>query len=525
MFDRMKNWLEQLGDWPISRDRYWGTPLPIWLCAQCNEKVVIGSIDELKRKAKLKNDIDLHKPSIDAVIIPCKCGSTMKRVPEVLDVWFDSSVSSWAALGFPQNKQLFTRFWPADLNIEGTDQFRGWWNSQLISSVISFDQAPFKTIAVHGIVLAVSKKKMGLKEKMSKSLGNIVTPKEVIEKHNRDYLRSWVAATSKGEDMVFDWDYFKDINRFFNIFWNTFNFINLYLEAKPVEKITVKALKAEDKWLLSRVNSLTQEVTQGFENYNYPKVMTALTNFVLDDLSRTYIKLIRDRVGSESEAALMETLNYAVFKMLKLLAPLTPHIAEYIYQNLRTEESAESIHLNAFPEADKKMIDPALEEAMEQAKALTQTALSLREEHKLRLRWPLKSVAIEYKEAEKLKDLTAVLAKMCNVHDASVVDKEPKGKFASKKWKNLTVHLNLETDTALEEEWEFRELVRKVQSLRKEKKFNPKDIVSLHLSSSDPAFLEKFKEDIEKQTNSWIEEKKGKKEKLLNKSFFIEIKK
>ncbi|MEI6058544.1 MAG: isoleucine--tRNA ligase [archaeon] len=179
---RMKAWLEGISDWPVSRKRYWGTPLPIWVCDNCNEKIVIGSKKELEKLSKKKIK-DVHKPEIDKIIIPCqnkKCKGTMKRVEEVLDVWFDSGVSSWAALETEAN---IKKFWPADLNIEGKDQVRGWWNSQFILSQIKFNKKPFKSILEHGMVLDIGKKKM------SKSLGNIISPQEIIDKHSRDYLR------------------------------------------------------------------------------------------------------------------------------------------------------------------------------------------------------------------------------------------------------------------------------------------------------------------------------------------------
>jgi isoleucyl-tRNA synthetase len=177
---------------------------------------------ELSAHAKVP--ADLHKPGIDEVKWKCKCGGNMRRVPEVLDVWFDSGVSSWAALGYPQNDKLFKEFWPADLNLEGTDQVRGWWNSELITSMICFDRAPFKSIVVHGMVLDIGK------VKMSKSLGNIVQPSEVIAKYNRDYLRFFLVKESKGEDFAFDWKEFDDISKFFNTFWNSYNYLNMYLE-------------------------------------------------------------------------------------------------------------------------------------------------------------------------------------------------------------------------------------------------------------------------------------------------------
>ena len=207
---RMKAWLEGISDWPISRSRYWGTPLPIWVCDKCEDRVVIGSIKELEKKSgkKVKG---VHKPEIDEITWKCKCGGNVKRVPEVLDVWFDSGVSSWAALNYLKEDKKFKKFWPADINIEGKDQIRGWWNSQIILSEIRFGKKPFKNISVHGMVLDLGK------IKMSKSEGNIISPQEIIDKYGRDYMRYYFAKTSKGEDFGLDEGEFKEIEKTFRV--------------------------------------------------------------------------------------------------------------------------------------------------------------------------------------------------------------------------------------------------------------------------------------------------------------------
>ncbi|RLJ02201.1 MAG: isoleucine--tRNA ligase, partial [Candidatus Aenigmatarchaeota archaeon] len=178
---RFHNWLNSLGDWPVSRQRYWGIPLPIWECESCGEIKVIGSAEELPEKPK-----DLHRPYIDEVTLKCKCGGLMRRVKDVMDVWFDSGLASWASLGYPKNRELFKRLWPADLNIEGPDQIRGWWNSQMIMSVLTFNRRPFENVVYHGFVLDAHG------NKMSKSKGNVVTPEEVIERYGRDVLRFYL---------------------------------------------------------------------------------------------------------------------------------------------------------------------------------------------------------------------------------------------------------------------------------------------------------------------------------------------
>lgn len=515
--DRFHNWLESLSDWPVSRARYWGTPLPIWICKKCNERIVISSLDELRKYTKVSKNISLHRPWIDAVRIKCSCSGTMERVPEVLDVWFDSGVCSWGSLNYPKDKKLFEQFWPPDINIEGSDQIRGWWNSQLITSAICFDEEPYKTIVMHGLVLDISKRKM------SKSEGNIVTPEEVITKYNRDYLRFYLASETVGEDLIFDWKVFKEINRFFNIYWNVYNFTSMYLELRLKSKAKPK-LEVEDKWLVSKLNSLIKEVTEEYNNYNFSKVIQLINYFVLEELSRTYIKLVRERIGTKSEAAITVSLNSAIFSLLRLLAPITPHISEYIYQDLKESGMAESIHMLELPAIEKRLIDKGLEQEMQKAKELSQQVLSLREEKRLRLRWILKEVVIKSKTGKELGRVRGVLARMCNVKKVLESKAKPKGDYAEKVAGEFTIYLSLDTDEKLKEEWELAELRRRIQDARKQAKLIPSKKIGLFIYCSDPDFLKRYKKGIEESTNTKIIEKKGKTEKLLNKEFYIKLK-
>jgi len=511
---RMHNWLESLSDWPVSRERYWGSPLPIWLCGKCNERKVFGSFAELKKAAGLKKEIDLHRPYIDKVKLKCKCGGEMKRVKEVLDVWFDSGVSSWAALDYPQKPGLFKEFWPADLNLEGTDQFRGWWNSQIITSAICFDKAPYKSILTHGIVLDV------LKEKMSKSKGNAVTPEKVIKKFNRDFMRHYMIGTSRGEDFAFDFDSFRDIKRFYNILWNSLNYGAMYLDIELGLEKMPKKLKPEDKWILSRLGSLAEKMKAKYEGYVFHEAVEAAENFILEDFSRTYIKLIRPRVDSEKET-LSAVFSKVLFDFLRLFAPVAPHYSEFAFQGLKSGKAKESIHLYGLPEPGA--VDSKLEKAMGLAREASQQVLAMREEQRLRLRWPLKKLVVKTGSGSELAELKEALARMCNVQAVEEAKEKPKGEHVEKELPGYSLYLDVSAGPELKDEWEYRELVRRVQDLRKQKKLRPADKVKLFISCSDSAFLKKFGERLGSETNTVLAEKAGKKEKLLERSFYISL--
>ncbi len=518
--DRFKNWLESLGDWPVSRQRYWGTPLPIWLCDSCGNKKVIGSKKELKEH--YSGEIpDLHKPWIDKVNWSCKkCGKgTMKRVSEVLDVWFDSGVTSWGSIGYPANKEKFEKYWPADINIEGKDQIRGWWNSQLITSTICFDALPFKAVAMHGMILDIKKRKM------SKSEGNATAPKEVIEKYNRDYLRFYLAKEFKGEDMAFDWDSFKDVARFFNTLYNSLNYGALYLDMdiEAHEKISSKKLEIEDKWILSKLNLLKRDVLREYNNYNYPKVVQLIEQFVLEEFSRTYIKLIRERAKEKTKTALSATFSHISYALLKMLAPITPHFSDYVFAHLHSSKMGESIHFEKLPKADEKSIDTKLEAEMDAAKQLIQESLSLREQEQLRLRWPLNELVFVCTE-KKFPNTEKIIADSANVKKFTQSAKEPKGNYALKEFMGGKILLDKDADAALKEEWELMELRRRIQDTRKQLKLNPSQIVELEIDCSDKKFVEKHKKEIEEGTGTKIIAGKGAMEKVLEREFYIKIK-
>jgi isoleucyl-tRNA synthetase len=468
---RMKAWLEGISDWPISRQRYWGTPLPIWLCDKCDEKIVIGSVKELE-KLSGKKVKEVHKPEIDKITIPCKsCKSQMKRVPEVLDVWFDSGVSSWAAL----NKEEFKKYWPANLNLEGKDQFRGWWNSEFILSQIKFNKKPFESISVHGMVLDIGKKKM------SKSLGNITSPKEIIEKYSRDYLRYYFAKTSKGDDFSFDEKEFIDIQKVFRVLLNVNNFIN---QLNPKEK---QSTKIEDKWIISKLNSLSSEVEKNYNEFKFPEVVKLLEEFLIEDLSKTYIRIIRDRSNETCK-----TLSEMRIKLLKLLAPIIPFTTERIWQDLLKDKQVKerSVHLSTIAKSNKASINGNLEKDFQTALQIIEAGLAERANVKMGLKWPLAKANIT--SPEKInKNLYEIISSQLNVKE-----------IEAKQGKTLQVLLDTKLTPELEAEGFARELARNIQSARKKAGLQKTELIELQINSDINESLEMMKDFLKSRVNA-----------------------
>ncbi len=471
---RMKGWLEGLSDWPVSRNRYWGTPLPIWVCDKCKEIKVVGSIKELETLygKKIKG---IHKPEIDEVKFKCDCGGEMRRINSVLDVWFDSGVSSWAVLNYLEDKKAFKKFWPADLNIEGKDQIRGWWNSQLILSEIKFGKKPFKTIMLHGMILDL------FKNKMSKSKGNIITPGEIIEKYGRDKLRYFFAKTSKGEDFKFNEDNFKDTEKIFRMILNINKFINGISENE-------EKLRTEDKWILSKFNRTIKDIKKYYNDYNFPKVVKKFEEF-LGDLSRTYIKMIRDRPGET-----FKILNQIREDSLKLLAPICPFLTERLWQELRTENKVkeESIHLSSFPEVEERLIDEDLEKEMDLILKIIEQGLAERDKIKLGLKWPSQKVFINSEE-EIGKRFYDIIKKGLNVKEIEI-----------KKSKEFSVKIDERLSPELEAEGYARVLSRNIQNMRKKAGLKKEDKIEIILLGNEELIkiLERKKVFIEERTNS-----------------------
>ncbi|MBW3014813.1 isoleucine--tRNA ligase [Candidatus Woesearchaeota archaeon] len=404
----MRGWLEHLRDNSITKQRFWGTPVPIWRC-ECGYYDVIGSVEELKDKAG-KVPEDLHKPWIDEITIPCKeCGKQMKRIPDILDVWIDAGTASWNCLDFPSRKDLFENLWPADFILEAKEQVRGWFNMLMVASMVAMNKPlSFKACYMHGMLTDVE----GVK--MSKSLGNVISPYELIDRHGADTLRSYVCATPAGEDINFSWEEAKLKHRNLTILWNVHNYLIDFAKELGKNPFTVQAESSvEEHYILSRLHSTIKRQTEIFENYTLDLAPGNVEQLYLE-LSRTYIQLIRDKaaVGSDKDKdTVLSTIATTLLETIKILAPVCPFITEAIYQNLRKEFDLkpDSIHMCKWPKHDESLINTELEEQMTISQNIIQSVLSARDKLQLGLRWPLKEIVITTKDKETKSAVESLL--------------------------------------------------------------------------------------------------------------------
>ena len=426
---RFRDWISGARDWCISRQRYWGIPLPIWICETCGEMEVIGSMEELHQRSGSVVS-ELHRPAVDLVTIKCPCGGEMRRVPDVFDVWFDSAVASWATLNYPRDRRQLEEWWPADFITEGHDQTRGWFYSQLGASMVSFGVAPYRSVLMHGFTLDDKGKKM------SKSIGNVVQPEEVVGKFGADTLRLYVlSSNAPWEDIHFSWEEVANTNRMLNILWNAYRFPLPYmvLDGFDPMRVTLESrlgdLRPEDRWILSRANSLAAEVEAGMETYQLHRATRALADFVLEDLSRWYIQLVRPRTWIETDdpdkLAAYATIMEVMATLAKLLAPFAPFTAETIYQNLvrGTDPGApESVHLHDWHRPRHDLIDEELEREMGLVREVVEAVSNARQKGGRKLRWPVSEVVISpQREIPDLKDLLGVLKSQTNSKEVTVM--------------------------------------------------------------------------------------------------------
>ena len=426
---RFGDWLKNVQDWGISRNRYWGTPLNIWEC-ECGHRHSIGSIEELKEMSdNCPDEIELHRPYIDAVTIKCpKCGKQMKRVPEVIDCWFDSGSMPFAQHHYPfENKELFESQFPADFISEAVDQTRGWFYSLLAISTLIFDKAPYKNVIVLGLVQDENG------QKMSKSKGNAVDPMEALQTYGADAIRwyfytnsaPWLPNKFHGKVVT------EGQRKFMGTLWNTYAFYILYASIDIFDptkyEIEYEKLSVMDKWILSKMNTMITAADENLANYRIPEAAKAMQEFV-DDLSNWYVRRGRERYWaqgmSQDKINAYMTLYTALVNLCKAAAPMVPFITEEIYQNLVRsvdKNAPESIHLCLYPTADERFTDKQLESDMDEVLDIVVLGRSARNGSNLKNRQPL---SVMYVSADHVLDgyYTEIIRDELNVKNVEFAD-------------------------------------------------------------------------------------------------------
>jgi isoleucyl-tRNA synthetase len=454
---RFGKWLENLQDWNLSRSRYWGTPLPIWRTEDGKEEKCIGSIEELCNEMKValdkgvmtklpwpnlnlddcKNlnyeDLDLHRPYVDEIVLVSDSGKPMKRELDLIDVWFDSGAMPFAQFFYPHiSEEDFSKVYPADFIAEGVDQTRGWFFTLHAISTMIKDSVAFKNVISNGLVLD----KNG--NKMSKRLGNAVDPFETIAKHGSDPLR-WYMITNAApwDNLKFDIEGVEEARRkFFGTLYNTYSFFTLYANVDKFSgkepEIALKNRPEIDKWIISLLNSLVKQVDEDYANYEPTKAGRAIASFVNDNLSNWYVRLNRKRFWgggmTDDKLSAYQTLYKCLLTVSKLMAPIAPFYADKLYLDLISVtgvEDFESVHLADFPVANESVIDKTLEEQMSLAQTASSIVLALRRKVNIKVRQPLSQIMIPYVDEQQKQNIEAIkslILSEVNVKELHFVD-------------------------------------------------------------------------------------------------------
>ena len=417
---RFSNWLSNMVDWGISRNRYWGCPLPVWTC-ECGKRVVIGSLDELQEKVIEDvnvRDIELHRPYVDELHIKCECGKVMNRVTDVMDVWFDSGAMPYAQYHYPfENKELFESQFPADFIAEGVDQTRGWFYVLLVISTIISGESSFKNVVVNDMMLDAEGKKM------SKSTGNIIDPINIMTEFGADNVRWYMLyASPVWTPLKFDVEGVKEVySKFYNTLRNTYNFFALYANTDDLDprefNVEYENREEIDKWILSKYNKLVKYVTESYDSYDLTKITRSITDFISEDLSNWYIRRTRRRFWAseldDNKKAVYNTTYEVLCGICKLIAPIVPYVSEDIYSKLTDK----SVHLEDFPKYDETKINDQIEEKMDLVRNLISLGRNAREEAKIKVRQPISEIILDSKNKKTIGDLTDLIKEELNVKE------------------------------------------------------------------------------------------------------------
>lgn len=474
---RFGKWLEGAHDWSISRQRFWASVIPVWVCETCKKQRVFGSADELEKASGEKKIEDLHKHIVDEITVPCECGGIMHRVSDVLDTWFDSGSMPYGQAHYPfEHKKEFESTFPAQFIGEGLDQTRAWFYYLHVLGGALFNKNAFQNVIVNGIVLAEDGKKM------SKKLNNYPDPMEVVNTYGADALRMYLLSSpvvqsenlsfsEKGVDEIVK----KNINRLHNVL----AFYELYADGTVRDHTSTNVL---DRWILSRLAQLVDDTTAGFETYQLDVATRPISGFI-DDLSVWYLRRSRDRFKTEGEdkTDALKTMRYVLHTLSRVIAPTIPFYAEHLFQAVREEEDEESVHLSMWPGNVREVqINDELARAMQEARHLVSLALEARESASINVRQPLLKLSIPRDVYDALPErdaLLSIIAAEVNVREVGPSE-----------LKNATIELDLTQNDELREEGLMREIRRVLQAARRSAKLNPNDMANkatLTISTED----------------------------------------
>ena len=492
---RFGKWLEGARDWSISRTRFWGCPIPVWKCSKCESKEFIGSIEEIKQRSGEK-EIDMHRPFIDKIILKCKCGKDMHRIPEVFDCWFESGAMPYGQSHYPFNfsngfNPKENKKFPADFIAEGLDQTRGWFYSMLVLSVALYGESSYKNVIVNGIVLAENG------QKMSKRLKNYTDPMELVDLYGADAIRYYLLSSSamRAQDLRFSNKGTDEVVKKVIIrLQNTLSFFEMYGESE-IPLINNQSQNPLDKWIFARLKETAIQITKFVDGYELDKGTWPITSFV-DDISTWYLRRSRDRFKSEDLDDLedrnhaISTIKTIILQLSKLLAPSMPFLAEDMYLKITKGNYKESVHLESWPTeliCDMSKEELAILEDMKETRNISSLGLDARVKFGIKVRQPLQSLTIKNEKLKDKENLLNLIKDEINVKKI-IFDKNIQS--------DVELDANITSD--LKEEGFIRDFIRSIQEMRKSKNLKAKDIIRLFIEtdSETKKMIEKFEKEI-----------------------------
>jgi isoleucyl-tRNA synthetase len=449
--NRFRDFIEGSPDWNVSRQRYWGIPVPIWTpedwSGGMDDAIVVGTREELVERVDQTVDseeVDLHRPTVDDLTIT-EGGTTYTRVPDVFDVWLDSSVASWGTLDYPQEEDDFEELWPADLIMEAHDQTRGWFWSQLGMGTAALGEIPYDEVLMHGYA------NMPDGRGMSKSKNITVEPQEVIDQYGADPMRLFLlSVTPQGDDMRFSWDETETMQRNLNILWNVFRFPLPYMrldgfspDGTSLENVE---LEREDEWVLSRLQTVEREMTDEWDGFRQDRALHALLDFVVEDVSRFYVQSVRERMWEEADSPSKRAAYATFYRVLRevvaLLAPYAPFAAEDIYGTLTGNDEFDTVHMCDWPEPDEALRNERLEQDVEIIREIEKAGSAARQQAEHKLRWPVTRVVVDArneKVVSAIESQSDMLAERLNARNIELINPD-------EDWEELRYSADAEMD-------------------------------------------------------------------------------